>query len=83
MVDSDLLESRYDRDTYNVIVQAFKTLADLGVWNLQVHANTQNLCEGFMDATPEALAEKILQVQQTNRNLLALHELGALTTKGQ
>jgi hypothetical protein len=83
MVDPELLESRYDRDTYNVIVLAFRTLADLGVWNLQVNANTLNLCEGFTDANPTALAEKILQVQQTNRNLLALHELGALTTKGQ
>ena len=82
MVNEDLLRVTYDRDTFNVIAQCFKTLADLGVWNLQVQANTLNLCEGFDNSTPEVLAGKILQVQQTNRNLLALHELGSIKQKG-
>ena len=82
MVDEELMRAQYPSLTFNGIVDALKLLADLGVWQLQVEHNTRRLCEGFNNVDSEELAKQILQVQQTNRNLLALHELGSIEKKG-
>jgi hypothetical protein len=74
MIDTGLIRERYDTETLKALGEAFYLIHSLGVFELQVKANTWALTEGFQERTPEDLAQEILQVQQTNRQLLALHE---------
>ena len=74
MIDTGLLRERYTLDTLQALAGAFKLIHDLDVLELQVKANTWALTEGFQERNPEELAQAIMQVQQTNRQLLALHE---------
>lgn len=74
MIDTSLLRERYDTETLKALAEAFKMIHNLEVFTLQVKANTWALTEGFQERTPEELTKEIVQVQQTNRQLLALHE---------
>ena len=74
MIETSLLRERYSHDEMQAIAEAFAYIHATGLIELQVKANSWRLAEGFQEREPEALAKEILQVQQTNRNLLALHE---------
>lgn len=74
MLDSRLVIEHYSGDGLKALAEAFKFIHDSGVFELQVKANTWAIADGFQDRSPEELTQAIMQVQQTNRQLLALHE---------
>lgn len=74
MLDSGLVIEHYSGDGLKALAEAFKFIHESGVIELQIKANTWAIAEGFQDRTPEELTQAIMQVQQTNRQLLALHE---------
>lgn len=74
MIDSHLILNNFDRDHQRVIADALDTLHQSGIFLAQVKANSSRLAEGFQEREPEELTKEIMQVQQTNRYLLALHE---------
>ena len=74
MINSRLVIERYDTETQKALAEAFKLIHNVGLFTLQVHANTTAIAESFQERTPEQLTVEILQVQQTNRQLLALHD---------
>lgn len=75
MVDADLLAERYEKESFNAIVQSLRFLHQMGVFELFANANKQLLVDGFDSGTVEELAKKIHEVQQTNRVYLILHEM--------
>lgn len=74
MFDDRLIRERYQPGELQALHDAFKIIHTLGVIPLHVHANSSRIAEGFTERNPEELVKEIMQVQQTNRNLLALHE---------
>jgi hypothetical protein len=74
MIDTALIREHYDRAQLLALADAFATIHAAGVLELQVKANSWRIAEGFQERNPEELTKEILQVQQTNRGLLALHE---------
>lgn len=83
MLEEELLRRLYERPELNAIIDALKTLHHLGVFKHQAKEHAMRICEGFNEQPPEELAKQILQVQQTNRNLLALHELAGNLQKDE
>lgn len=81
-LDEQLLRESFNRDHFNVIASALRTLRLYDVWNLQINANRTRIVESFNHTTTEQLSKVILEDQQTTRLLLALHELGAIELKG-
>lgn len=74
MIDEEII-NRYPTSERNALIDAFKTLTLLGIFTAQANENAMRICSGFNQVSSEELAKQIMQVQQTNRNLLALHEL--------
>lgn len=74
MIDSRLIMERYDEESLKEIAAAAETLHKFGIFELQAKANSMIIAERMGDDSAEELAKAIMQVQQTNRNLLALHE---------
>jgi hypothetical protein len=74
MIDSRLIIERYDEESLKAIAAASETLHAFGIFKLQANANSMLFAERMTEDSPEELMKAILQVQQTNRNLLALHE---------
>lgn len=68
--------SRRSTDEQKAITEAFQLLTRLGVFTEQVAVNKAVILERFDQGDPNELAQEILEVRQTNRFLLALHELG-------
>ena len=74
MIDSQLLFDKFDKDHLQAIASALTLLHQSGILTDQVASNSSRVTEGFQERTPKELVEEIMQVQQTNRHLLALHE---------
>ena len=74
MIDSVALAT-LDEEARKSVLDSFKTLTRLGIFTAQVAVNNQRVVEGFTNESAKQLATRILEVQQTNRQLLALHEL--------
>lgn len=74
MIQTEDIRQWYDEDTLRLMADAFKIIHDMGVFARQAEANSSRLTHGFQERNPKELAKEIMQVQQTNRNLLALHE---------
>lgn len=82
MVDEDFIRKTYGPSEQASIADAMKILHDLNVFPLQAAENEQRVVTGFTNKNPTQLAEEILQVQQTNRQLLALHEIAGKFKEG-
>jgi hypothetical protein len=74
MIEERVIDS-YSKNERDAIVDALRTLSQFGVLTRQIHFNNQTVVESFTGKSATELAEQILQVQQTNRQLLALHEV--------
>lgn len=82
MINLELLVSKYEAGQLDAIAESLKLLHDLGVFIAQVMENKQSIINSFEHEDPAELAKRILEVRQTNRTLLALHELGASMKEG-
>lgn len=74
MIDTALVLARFAEGERQALADALQIIHQLGVIPMQVEANSARVVEGFTNKDPAELAAEILQVQQTNRNLLTLHE---------
>lgn len=83
MVDEQLIRDRYTPEQQAELAFAFKILHTLGLFPMQMKENSERFAESFnTEQSEETLAKEILQVRQTNRQLLALHELAAKLKEG-
>lgn len=82
MIEESIID-RYPTSERNALVDALKTLHLLGLFTAQANENAMRICSGFNEQAPDELAKQIMQVQQTNRNLLALHELAGNLKKDE
>lgn len=82
MVNIELLLARYEGGQLDAISDSLKVLHDTGVFVAQAHANKQQILDSFESEDADVLAKRILEVRQTNRTLLALHELGQSMKEG-
>ena len=81
MIESQTVFQRHDKESCEAIARAAKVLHDSGIFTAQVEENALRIASTMTESSPEELAKSILQVQQTNRNLLALHEWAGQFTK--
>lgn len=79
-ISLSLLEKTYGAEALEAIAKAFMTLESHGIYDLVIEANKQPILESF-DSDPEALTQKIILVQQTNRFLLTMREIGKTITE--
>jgi hypothetical protein len=82
MLDKELILETFEPGELQSIGDALQILHMLGVFTLQVQRNSSRVANSFQDQDAEALAKEILQVRQTNRQLLALHELAGNFKEG-
>lgn len=82
MIDPQLIHERFDEQTLASIGDSLKLLHTLGIFTHQVDTNCIRIAMDFMAAEPEAMTRRILEVQQTNRQLLALHEVAGSFKEG-
>ncbi len=75
MIDLERLEQTYGAEGLIELAKAFQILDTFGFYELVMVANKQPLIDSF-DLDPEALAKRIISVQQTNRLLLTMKEKG-------
>lgn len=74
MIHTAAIIDQYDKEYLKAVADAFLLIHSSGILVKQVKFNSSQLAEGFQERSPEELMKEILQVQQTNRGLLALHE---------
>lgn len=76
MVNLDQLLEDRGEDSAKMIATALKILSDQGFFEYVVEQNMQPFVKAFQSTDAATLANQILEVQQTNRVLLTLQELG-------
>lgn len=74
MIDSQAVIAKFDRDHLQAIAGALDLIYQSRILVDQVQQNSSRIAESFQEREPEELVKEIMQVQQTNRHLLALHE---------
>lgn len=75
MLDNDLLRQHLEPSELQSLADAALILHKLGVFPLQAKSNSMLIAERInSQEDPETVTREILQVRQTNRTLLALHE---------
>lgn len=83
MVDEQLIRDRFTPEQQAELAFAFKILHTAGIFPMQAEENSKRFAESFQtEQSEEELAKEILQVRQTNRQLLALHELAKNMKEG-
>lgn len=81
MVEEQTLRT-YPIGEQRTIADALLILATIGVYHAQIQANKLRFVDSFNEITDEDLIKQIQQVKQTNRDLLALHEMSLSFRKG-
>lgn len=74
-IDQKLLEQTYGAEALVEIAKAFRTFESLGLYELVINESKRPIMESF-DSDADALAKRIVSVQQTNRFLLTMKETG-------
>lgn len=74
MIQTRSLIERFNSEELKAVATAFGFLHQMGIFSRQAHENSLDFAQRMGDESPEELTKLIMQVQQTNRNLLALHE---------